>query len=97
MISRAAHEPGVWDAAGIGESEVVVSGGAFDERCSENAGGGVVVVVDFGGGVAREGTQAPLGVLDEAPFERDGRGEKQGLECWAVLLRDSVIQQVWRI
>jgi len=66
----------VRDAAGVGESEAGVSGGAFGEGCGENAGGGVVVVVDFGGGFAGVGAQDPPGVRDQAPFERDRPGEE---------------------
>ena len=72
------------DAAGVGESEAGVSGGAFGQRCGEHAGGGVVVVVDFGGGFAGVGAQDPPGVLDQASFERDRRGEEQGVQGGAV-------------
>jgi hypothetical protein len=35
-------------------------------------------ITDIGGGLAWVGAEDTAGVLDEASFERDGRGEKQG-------------------
>ena len=43
-----------------------------------------MVVVDLGGGLAGVRAQDPPGVLDEAPFERDRRGEEQGVQGRAV-------------
>lgn len=45
---------------------------------------GVVVVMDFGGGLAGMGAQDPTRVLDQASFERDRRGEEQGVQDGAV-------------
>ena len=70
--------PGVWEA------EAGISGGAPGQRCSEDAGSGVVVVVDFGRGLAGVGAQDAPGVLEEPSFPSDWGGEEQGVEDWAV-------------
>src|SRR5712692_67761 len=75
---------GQGQAAGVGEAEAGVAGGAFGQGSGEYAGGGVVVVVDLGGGLARVGAQDPSGVLDEASLERDRGREEQGVQRGAV-------------
>src|ERR1035441_2862120 len=72
------------EAARVGEAEAGIAGGAFGQGGSEHAGGGVVVVVDLGGGLAWAGSQDAPGVLDEASFERHRRGEEQGVQWGAV-------------
>src|ERR1019366_2330969 len=72
------------EAARVGEAEAGIAGGAFGQGGSEHAGGGVVVVVDLGGGLAWAGSQDAPGVLDETSFERDRRGEEQGVQWGAV-------------
>ena len=51
------------EAARIGETEAGVSGGAFGERCGEDAGAHVVVVVDLGGGLAGVSAEDPAAGL----------------------------------
>ena len=43
-----------------------------------------MVVVDLGSGLAFIRTENPSGVLQEASLARDGRGEEQGVQRWAV-------------
>ena len=40
--------------------------------------------MDFGRGFAGVGAQYPPGILDQAPFKRDRRGEEQGVQGGAV-------------
>jgi hypothetical protein len=68
----------------VREAEAGITGGAFGERCGEHTCVYVVVVVNLGGGLAGVGAQDPAGVLDEAAFEGDWRGEEQSVESWAV-------------
>src|SRR5712691_12469847 len=75
---------GQGQAAGVGEAEAGVAGGAFGQGSGEYAGGGVVVIVDLGGGLARVGAQDPAGVLDEAAFEGQRCGEEEGVQGRAV-------------
>ena len=75
---------GQGQAAGVGEAEAGIAGGALGQGSGEHAGGGVVVVVDLSGGLARVGAQDPPGILDEASFERDRGREEQGVQYWAV-------------
>ena len=70
--------------AWIRETEAGIAGRSFGEGCGEHAGAHVVVVVDLGGGLAGVGAQDPAGVLDEAAFECDWRGEEQGVQDRAV-------------
>jgi len=60
------------DAAWVGEYEARVSMGMFGQGCGEHGGGGVVLIVDFGGGFSWIRPLDPPGVLDEASFEGDG-------------------------
>ena len=72
------------ELAGVGESEAEVAGCAFGERGREHWHLDVVVVVHFGGLLARMGSEDAAGVLDEASLERDWTCQEQGVECRAV-------------
>ena len=68
------------EAAWVGESEAGVTGRTFRQGRGENSRGGVVMVVDLGGGFAWEWSQDAAGVLHEASFEGNGCGQEQGVE-----------------
>jgi hypothetical protein len=72
------------EVAWVWEAEAGVAGRTFGQGRCEYSGAHVVVVVNLGGGLAGVGAQDPAGVLDEAAFECDRRGEEQGVEGWAV-------------
>lgn len=80
MISRAARTGCVGGCGGERGIRGWCTRGAIGEGCGEHFGGGVVVVVHFSGGLAGEGPGCPAGVLDETSFERDRRGEEQGVQ-----------------
>ncbi len=61
VVISGLRELRVW---GSGNPRLLYPGGAFGKGCCELAGGGVVVGVDSGGGLAEIGAQDPPGVLD---------------------------------
>src|SRR5664279_4422423 len=67
-------------ASGVGEAKAGVAGCALGQRGGEDAGGGVVVVVYFGRGLARVGAQDSSDVLNEVALLGYGRGEEEGVE-----------------
>jgi hypothetical protein len=69
---------------GVGEAEAGVTGGAAGQGRGEDTGRRVVIVVDLGGVLAREGTQDPSCVLDQASLPPDRGGEEQGVQGRAV-------------
>jgi hypothetical protein len=85
--ARAAGAGGGREASGVGEAEAGVAGGAFDECGGQDAGLLVVVVVDFGGGLAVTEAQDPAGVLDEAAFEGDRGGEEHAEQAFLATVK----------
>ena len=75
---------GVGEFAGVGEAKAGVPGSALGQRRGEHADLLVVVVVDFGRGLAFVGAQDPPGVLQETSLAGHGRGEEQGVQRRAV-------------
>ena len=56
---------------GVGEPEAGVAGCSLGQRCGEDSGVLIVVVVDLGGGLAVVRTKDAVGVLEEPSLLSD--------------------------